>query len=209
MKYSALILAAGKHAGKGKSYEKALASFDKNVSVLEKTVSRFLEDTRCQQIVIVTNSADMRKVVEQHDTGKILHVMGGETRMQSILNGLTAVLEDVVLIHDGVRPWIRAEIVDRLLEKMKTEDACIAATPIHSAVITVDDGYMELPTCAPSLMQSQTPQAYKTSLVLKCYAKAIQNNFEAKDDALVVAQNSDVKIAVVEGDARNVRFMPR
>ncbi|AMC94473.1 2-C-methyl-D-erythritol 4-phosphate cytidylyltransferase [Erysipelothrix larvae] len=209
MNYSALILAVGKDASKGKSYEKALAQFDKHTSVLEKTVSRFLEDGRCKQIVIVTNSTDMRRVVEQHDTGKILHVKGGSTRIESVLNGLTAVLEDVVLIHDGVRPWIRQEVVDRILDKMETEDACVAATEVRSPIITVNDGYMESSVKTKGYYSAQTPQAFKTSLAIKCYALAQQQGLKDKDDAAIISKLSDTRIAVVKGDARNVRFMPR
>ena len=113
MKYSVLIVAAGKQAGQGLSYAKAHASFNNSNSVLNQSISVFMDDEKCQQIVIVTSAADMTQVVRASESGKIVYVKGGSTRQESVLIGLTAVGEDLVLIHDGVRPWIKQFLIDR------------------------------------------------------------------------------------------------
>lgn len=206
MNYTALILAAGKHAGEGLSYKKALKELNSGERVLDKSVKIFLEDERCKQIVIVTNSADLQKLVQSHESGKVLHVKGGETRSESVLLGLTAVSEDVVLIHDGVRPWIRHKYIDEILEKMATEQACVLAVKPKGALLRVEDGYVK-DMVNREYMQTQTPQAFKTSFILKCYTIAKGLDINVKDDAALVARVSDTKIAVVEGDIRNVRYM--
>ncbi len=206
MNYTALILAAGKHAGEGLSYKKALKELNSGERVLDKSVRVFLEDKRCKQIVIVTNSADLQKLVQSHDSGKILHVKGGETRSQSVLLGLTAVSEDVVLIHDGVRPWIRHKYIDEILVKMETEQACVLAVKPKGTLLRVEDGYAK-DIVRRDYMQTQTPQAFRTSFILKCYTIAKGLEINVKDDAELVARVSDAKIAVVEGDIRNVRYM--
>ncbi|NLW15211.1 MAG: NTP transferase domain-containing protein [Erysipelothrix sp.] len=206
MNYTALILAAGKKAGEGLSYKKALVELTSGERVLDKSVSIFLEDDRCQQIVIVTNSADLQKLVQSHDSGKIVHVKGGKTRSESVLLGLTAVSEDVVLIHDGVRPWIRTKYIDQILTKMKTENACVLAVKPKGALVQVEDGYIT-DIVRQSYMQTQTPQAFKTSFILRCYTIAKGLELNVMDDAELVSRVSDTKIAVVEGDIRNVRYM--
>ncbi len=206
MKYTALVLAAGKNAARGISYKKALAEMKTGESVLDKTVSVFLEDERCRQIVIVTNSADLQKLVQSHKSGKVLHVKGGETRVDSVLHGLTAVSEDVVLIHDGVRPWVQKSSIDAVLDKMETENACVLAIKPKGALLEVEDGYVKN-VFRPDYMQTQTPQGFKTSFILKCYTTAHHLGFDMMDDAQLVSRVSDEKIAVVEGDIRNVRYL--
>ena len=206
LNYSAQILAAGKRAADGLSYKKALAQFDKGQSVLDKSVSVFLEDPRCKQIVIVTNSADLQQLVQGHDSGKIIHVKGGITRAESVLHGLTAVSEDIVLIHDGVRPWVKQKYIDRIMDKMKTEVACVLAIKPKGHLLKVEDGYVS-DMVKRDYMQTQTPQAYKTSFILKCYAAAKSLGLNILDDAALVSRVSDEKIAVVEGDVRNVRYV--
>ncbi len=206
MDYSALILAAGKYAGEGVSYKKALAKIKGGKSVLEQSVSVFLDDPRCKQIVIVTNSADMIKVIHSHESGKIIHVKGGSTRRESVLVGLTATFEDVVLIHDGVRPWIRQKYIDKILEKMETEKACVLAVKQHGALLQVENGYVS-DFVKQDLYQTQTPQAFRTSFILKCYMIAERLGLNVLDDAELVSRVSDERIAVIEGDSRNVRYI--
>lgn len=206
MDYTALILAAGKRAAQGISYRKALAEINGGQRVLDKSVSVFLNDPRCKQIVIVTNSADLQALVQGHDSGKIVHVKGGKIRAESVLLGLTAVSEDVVLIHDGVRPWIRVEYIDRILEKMAHEKACVLAVKPKGALLQVENGYVT-DIVRRNYMQTQTPQAFKTSFILKCYTIAKSLNLNILDDAELVSRVSDERIAVVEGDVRNVRYV--
>lgn len=207
MKYSVLIVAAGKQAGQGISYAKAHASFNTSKSVLNQSISVFMEDEKCTQVVIVTSAADMSQVVRSSESGKIFYVKGGKTRQESILIGLTAVAEDLVLIHDGVRPWIKHELIDRLIEGVQGEKACVLAHKPSSSVRRVKDGYLVDQPDYEDLVILETPQAYDTSFIIDCYKKAISQGVTHLDDAEVVAAVSDVKVKCVEGDIRNVRFL--
>ena len=207
MNYSVLVVAAGKRAGEGVSYRKALASFNESHSVLAQSVSVFLEDERCTQIVVVASAADMKEVVGFSDSGKISYVKGGKTRQDSLLMALTAIIEKTVIVHDGVRPWIRLDHIDGLLERMETERACVLGVPIRSSVYSNEDGYLGKRVETKSLITTQTPQAFKTDLLFQCYRKACHEGIHYTDDASIVMATSDAQIAIVEGDLRNVRFM--
>ncbi|CAM3712274.1 2-C-methyl-D-erythritol 4-phosphate cytidylyltransferase [Erysipelothrix urinaevulpis] len=207
MDYSVLIVAAGNAAAEGKSYKRAFASFNEKKSVLGQTVSVFLKDDRCKQVVIVASSADLSRVVRSHDSGKIVYVKGASTRMESVLIGLTAVSEDVVLIHDGVRPWIRKDYIDRLLGRMGEEKACVLAIRPKGTLRRVENGYISEKIKTNDIVVLQTPQAFNTSFIIQCYAKAIDAGHNLLDDSDVVTAVSDVKIAVEEGDLRNTRFL--
>lgn len=207
MNYSVLVVAAGKDAAKGQSYQKALASFDESKSVLSKTISVFMKDEQCTQIVIVTNPADMNRVVTSSESGKIVYVKGTATRQGSVLIGLTAIAEDVVLIHDGVRPWIRQNYIDQLLVKMETESAAVLAIRPVGGVHQVENGYLVPEIMPENVVLTQTPQAFKTSFIIQCYRKAIKQGLHYLDDAQIVNAVSDEQVAVVTGDLRNSRFI--
>lgn len=210
MDYSVLVVAAGKRAGEGVSYEKALAQFKGNISVLEKTLSIFMEDNKCKQIVVVTNTADLSKLVTQKRAGKIIYVKGGETRHESVSNGLLAISEDVVLIHDGVRPWVQQEYIDQLLESMEKEKASVLAVPIKNAMRYVKDGYLQESVDVGDMYTIQTPQAYRTDFIIDCYIKAKEQGIDYyKDDSQIVSSVSDENIKVITGDIRNTRFIPK
>lgn len=207
MRYSVLIVAAGKQSAEGLTYAKAHASFNDSNSVLNQSTSIFMDDDKCSQIVIVTSAADMSQVVRSSESGKIVYVKGGKTRQESILIGLTAISEDLVLIHDGVRPWIKQYLIDRLLDGVKGEMACVLAHKPSSSVRRVKDGYLVEEIDTEGLVILETPQAYDTSFIIDCYKKAARENICFLDDAEIVSAVSSVPIKVVEGDIRNVRFL--
>ena len=207
MDYSVLIIAAGNAAAQGKSYKRAFASFNGNKNVLEQTVSVFLDDEKCKQIVIVASSADLSRVVRSQENGKTLYVKGAKTRMESVIIGLMAVSEDVVLIHDGVRPWIRKHDIDGLMSKMETEKACVLAVRPKGSLRRVENGYITDRVKTNDIVMLQTPQAFNTSFIIDCYKKALAEDYNLLDDSEVVAKVSDVRIAVIDGDLRNTRFL--
>lgn len=207
MNYSVLLIAAGKQAAKGESYQKALAQFKESRSVIDQTVSVFMKDPQCKQIVLVTNSADMIKLVQSASSGKIVVVKGGKTRQESVFTGLSAVSQDTVLIHDGVRPWLSQELIDRLLVRMETEKACILSIAPPTAIYEVVDGYIKQAVNTSHLAIAQTPQAFNTSFIFQCYRKALQESIYLNDDASIVRAVSEEPIAVEQGDIRNARFI--
>lgn len=207
MRYSVLIVAAGKQSAQGLTYAKAHAAFNDKTSVLSQSTSVFMNDPKCSQIVIVTSAADMSQVVRASDSGKIAYVKGGKTRQESILIGLTVISEDLVLIHDGVRPWIKQHLIDRLLDGVKGEKACVLAHKASSSIRRMVDGYLVEEVDNDNLVILETPQAYDTSFIIDCYTKAKEMGITLFDDAEVVSAVSDTRIKCVEGDIRNVRFL--
>lgn len=207
MRYSVLIVAAGKQSAQGLTYAKAHAAFNNSNSVLNQSTSVFMNDEKCMQIVIVTSAADMSQVVRSSESGKIVYVKGGNTRQESILIGLTAISEDLVLIHDGVRPWIKQPLIDRLVDGFKGEKACVLAHKPSSSVRRIKDGYLVQEVDNAGMVILETPQAFDTSFIIDCYKKAVQQGIQYLDDAEIVSAVSSVPIKVVEGDLRNVRFL--
>lgn len=206
MNYSVLLLAAGKGTRMGLGYNKMFFNLDGGETVLQHSIELFLHDSRCKQIVIVTNRTDMPKIVSTSDSGKIVMVNGGDRRQDSVMHGLMAIKEDVVLIHDGARPYVKMEAINRLLEAIVDHKACVLAIKPKDIIKEVKDGYVVNTIDSDQYMLIQTPQAYRTSFIINCYTKAILEGFESIDDAQLVELVSDVKIKVVEGNHSNYKI---
>jgi len=206
MDYSVLIVAAGKGDRMGLGYNKVFYLLKEGSTILDTTLELFLKDERCKQVVIVTNQSDLQKCVKKHEMGRIVHVAGGKTRQESVRSGLMAISEDVVLIHDGARPWCPRVCIDRLLEAMTSEQACILGVKVKDTIKEIRDGYIVRTIDREVLVQAQTPQAFSTKLILDCYRKAEENNLVATDDAQLVESMSDAKVRVVEGSYANIKI---
>lgn len=206
MNYSALIVAAGKGTRMGLGYNKMFYMLKGGKTVLEQTMELFLNDEQCKQIVIVTNRTDMPKIVKSNESGKIVSVNGGDTRQESVFNGLMAVKEDVVLIHDGARPWLQRPLVDRLLSAMETEKAAILAVKVKDTIKKVVGNYIERTVNRDDHVLAQTPQAFHTTFILDCYQKAFALGIEATDDAQIVEMCSEQRVRVVEGSYANIKI---
>jgi 2-C-methyl-D-erythritol 4-phosphate cytidylyltransferase len=205
MDYSVLIVAAGRGERMGLGYNKVFYMLKEGTTILDTTLELFLKDQRCKQIVIVTNPSEMTLAMKKREIGRIVHVAGGETRQISVHNGLTAVTEEVVLIHDGARPWCPMHCVDDLLLAMESYDAAILAVGVKDTIKEVEDGFIVRTIDRSRLVQAQTPQAFKTSLILEACKQAEIDNKKVTDDAQMIEMYTQTKVKIVEGSYTNIK----
>lgn len=205
MEYTALVVAAGSGRRVGLGYNKLLYKFENGKTILEETVQIFMKDERCKQIIVVSSGDDMETFTKLCSAGNVVFVLGGATRQQSVYNGLKAVKEDYVLIHDGARPWLSIACIDRVLEALQTEDACLLCVPVKDTIKEIKDGYVVQTHKRSDLKQAQTPQAFLTSLILAAYKKAMTQAIMATDDAQIVELCTDVSVKAVEGSYENIK----
>lgn len=206
MNYAVLLLAAGKGTRSGLGYDKMFMVLKNGKTVLQHSMELFLSDPRCKEIVVVTNKKDMPKILKSSDSGHVVMVNGGIRRQDSVINGLMAIKEDTVLIHDGARPYLSLDEINALLEAMESEEAAILGVAPRGSVKKVVDGYISKSIDKSSHVIAQTPQAFKTPFIIKCYLKAEQQRLEADDDAEIVELVSSAKIKVVSGSRNNERI---
>lgn len=206
MNYSALVVAAGSGTRMKLGFNKVYMRMKNGKCLLEETLSIFMNDPACSQIVVVTDPMAFRKEIGTECVGKIVLVKGGATRQESVHNGLMAVLEDVVFIHDGARPFLSRDALCRLKECMLIEKAALLCVPCKDTIKKVKDGYIEKTYDRATLVSAQTPQAFDTSLMISCMEKAMMEGFTGTDDASLVERYSNVKIAIVEGDYANLKI---
>ena len=205
MNYSAIVLCAGKGSRSGLTYNKMLYRF-KNKTVYEMTMEIFLNDERCKQIVVVTKEEELDDLKKLILSKKIDYVFGGKERQDSVSNGLQVVKEDYVLIHDGARPYLKKENIDDILECLNKNDACLLVVPVKDTIKVCIDGNIVKTLPREQLVQAQTPQAFKTELIKRCYQKGKDKNYIATDDASLVEYFENIEVKAVLGSYSNIKI---
>ena len=205
MNYSAIVLCAGKGSRSGLNYNKMLYRF-KNKTVYEMTREIFLNDERCKQIVVVTKEEELDDLKKLISSKKIDYVFGGKERQDSVYNGLQVVKEDYVLIHDGARPYLKKENIDDILECLNKNDACLLVVPVKDTIKVCIDGNIVKTIPREQLVQDQTPQAFKTELIKRCYQKGKDKNYIATDDASLVEYFENIEVKAVLGSYSNIKI---
>lgn len=205
MDYSVIVLCAGKGSRSGLGYNKMLYRFD-DKTVYEMTMEVFLSDIRCKQIVVVTKEDEIEEIKNLVSAQRIEYVYGGKERQDSVYNGLQIVNNEYVLIHDGARPYVTLDNINDLLECLQKNDACLLMVPVKDTIKLCKNGNVVETLPRAMLMQAQTPQAFKTSLIKRCYQAAKDTNYIATDDASLVEKFGDEPVKVVLGSYDNIKI---
>ncbi len=206
MDYSVIIVAAGSGSRLKLGYNKVYYKMDENTTILQTTMGKFLSDDRCKQLVIVTDMDLYGQMVNYTFCGRVMLAQGGKTRQESVFNGLLAVNQEYVMVHDGARPFVSVESIDRLVDCMEKHDACLLMVDAKDTIKQVVNGRVVTTYNRSECKLAQTPQGFKTSLLFDCYKKAFAENIDCTDDASVVELCSDEAVMMVEGDYSNIKI---
>lgn len=206
MGYSVIIVAAGKGERFSPTSSKILYQLPTGKRVIEQTIDVFMKSPSCNQVILVLNEEGMTYFKDKPKNGRMVLVRGGNSRQESVFNGLMAVKEDIVLIHDGARPWIEDAQIQELIQTLETEDAAILTIPVQDTMKVVKDGYIVDTLDRNALCRAQTPQGFHANEILECYKKAIQEGLETTDDAQLYQQITKKPIRCVAGSFANEKI---
>ena len=201
MRYSVIIVAAGSGTRMHLGYNKVYCRME-GKTILEHTMRLFLDDEECREMIIVTNSAQYIKEIDLFE-GRIVLVQGGSSRQESVANGLYAVKEEIVMVHDGARPHLSGKELSALKQAMKTEQAACLAVAVKDTIKQIRGDYILHTPLRKTLVAAQTPQAFKTELLFSCMQKAIESGYTGTDDCSLVERFSDARIRLVKGSYAN------
>jgi len=145
---------------------------------------------------------------------KVELVVGGEHRQQSVENALNAVAaaahdDDIVLVHDAVRPFVTGEIIQEVIEAAEKYGAAIAALPAVDTVKqverTAEGALIKATIPRASIVMAQTPQGFRYHVIKKAFDEASADGFLGTDEASLV-ERSGHDVAVVMGSPRNIKI---
>ena len=211
-KITAIVLAAGS-GSRMKSKTKKQFMEIKGKPVIWYSLFEF-EKSRVDEIILVTGKEDIDYCkIEKYNLKKIKNVVaGGSERYESVYNGLKEVTGNIVLIHDGARPLINNEIIERSIEGTIKSDACVVGVPVKDTIKRANkEGYIIDTPNRSELWITQTPQSFKTDLVKMAYKKMKEElekgntTLNITDDAMVVEEFTTNQVRFVQGDYKNIK----
>ncbi len=181
--------------------------------ILVHTLNRLSASPSVEALVLAVPPGDVEAVrdgiVAAYEIPKVRAVVpGGEHRQDSVFNALGAVdpKTDIVMIHDGVRPFIGPEIVERCLKAAAVAGGAAAGIPVPETVKEVDaDGRVVATLRRERIWIVQTPQAFRYQILLEAHRSAREEGFYATDDAAVVERYGSV-VLMVPGDPENIKI---
>jgi 2-C-methyl-D-erythritol 4-phosphate cytidylyltransferase len=143
----------------------------------------------------------------QCDVDRLLVSVGGETRGESVMNGLEDLPREVrhVLIHDAARPLIGDGMIDRVVVQARLGTGAIAALPVTDTLKEVDEkGRITRTVDRTRLWRAQTPQGFPRDMIERAYREAFQAGITATDDA-ALCERLDLPVIVVQGSERAMK----
>lgn len=166
------------------------------------------------EIVLVTGKEEIeycrQEIVEKYGLKKVKSIVaGGKERYHSVFEGLKAIEScDYVYIHDGARPFIDQELLQRACDSVHIHKACVVGMPVKDTIkIISPDSFAEHTPDRSTLWMVQTPQVFQYHLVLEAYKNIMQNpGVQVTDDAMVVEKMGQTKIKLVEGSYKNIKI---
>lgn len=189
------------------------------VPILVHTLRRIAASPAVYEIVVALRKneiagfrAQLEKQYPEILNTRLQMVEGGEHRQDSVANALGVVAadpEDIVLVHDGVRPFVTTEIISEVIEATEKHGAAIAGVPASDTVKQVDrtaEGALITATIPRErVVMAQTPQGFRYAILKKAFDEAAADGFVGTDEASLIERTGH-PVAVVMGSARNIKI---
>jgi 2-C-methyl-D-erythritol 4-phosphate cytidylyltransferase len=201
MKISAIIPAGGTSSRFGNT-NKLLEKIN-GKEVIKYTVDAF-EESNVDNIVICANKSIINQLNEIFKTySKVEIIEGGQTRQESVFNGLKHIDCDYVLIHDGARPMISTDLINQTIEMVKEKKALTVATKTIDTIKEVVDGKIVRTIDRSKLYNTQTPQAFEYNLIKSAHEKLYGQNYT--DDAGML-EGLGYDVYILNGSYKNIKI---
>ena len=202
---SAIVVAAG--AGKRFGEMKQFA-YLRGKPVLEWTLEKFQGHGEVTAVVLVLPDEQDLKHYRMRYPKIVEIVRGGERRQDSVWQGfrlLDAATTEVVLVHDGARPLVSADLVSRVIAAARADGAAVPVLPLEDTVKEVREGGVVRTVDRTLLARTQTPQGFLYTVLKKALYQARRDRFYGTDEAML-AERAGIPVRVVEGDPRNIKI---
>lgn len=178
------------------------------------------QDSFIDEVVLVTCTEEIeycrKEIVEKYSLSKVSAIVsGGKERYHSVAAGLMAIdSADYVFIHDGARPFVTEDILDRLFTDVCEYGSAVCAVRVKDTIKIADNqGFAITTPNRSSLWQMQTPQTFDFAIIRDAYEKLIDSEvrilsqgIDVTDDAMVLETFTNRKIRLTEGDYHNIKI---
>lgn len=207
---SAIILSGGRGKRMGADISKQFISIN-DKPILYYAIKKFMENELIDEIILVLPKDEIeyckKEVLDKNKLRVDKIVEGGDERQDSVLNGLNAIEKtDIVLIHDGARPFVTDKIIaDGIKAAKKFKAAAPGVMPKDTIKVKDINGLSKETLKREELIAVQTPQIFDYNLILECHNKVKENNIKVTDDTMVV-ETFGHKVFLYDGEYTNMKI---
>lgn len=180
--------------------------------IIAYTIEKFYNNSNIEDIVVVVKEDESeffkKEILDKYNFKNIKIAYGGKERQDSVYNGLKSLDEkcDVVLIHDGARPFVSDKIIDNCIEEAKEYKAIVVGVPVKDTIKVIDSDKNIVDTPNRSVLWAvQTPQTFDYNILIDAYKDAFKSGFYGTDDAMLV-ERIGYKVKMVEGSYNNIKI---
>ncbi len=206
-----VIVAAGTGSRMKKDINKQFIKL-KNKEIVAYTIEKFYNSENIDDIVVVIREDEEeyfnKNIKEKYGFTNIKVAHGGNERQDSVFNGIKMLKKecDVVLIHDGARPFVTDDIIKRSINKANEHNAIVVGVKVKDTIKVVSDNGNIVDTPNRSYLWAvQTPQVFKYDIITKAYEDAYNNNYYGTDDAMLV-ERIGYNVKMIEGSYNNIKI---
>ena len=208
---AAIIVAAGRGQCAGEGIPKQYRPMPDGGrdTVLARSISIFAENPAITKLCVVIHKDDVSLYEESlshcNKTDNVSFVFGGDSRQESVLNGLTALADappHAVFIHDAARPFASTELIARCMNGLSDKDGVVPALPVTDTLKKADNGLIGETVPRDGLFRAQTPQLFLFDKLFEAHKGAPQG---LTDDA-AVAEQAGLQVQLVAGEAQNIKL---
>ena len=209
MKVGAIIPAAGSGKRIGASVPKQFLEIQ-GKPLLHHTLTVFASCKLIDYVVLVMPRTDVDEMGEdwlnKYETVRAV-VVGGEQRQDSVYNGFNSLEEgtDIVVVHDGVRPFATPQMITATVEAAQQHGAAITAIPVSDTVKQAADGFVKQTVSRDGLWRVQTPQAFQCGLLQQAFKKAKKDSYYGTDEGSLVEYLGE-RVKIVPGSELNIKI---
>lgn len=212
LKIAAVITAAGRGSRFGGNVKKQFQLLG-GKPILARSVESFERSPSVTEITLVVPEDSLgycsEEIVGRFGFKKVKEIIpGGEERQHSVRRGVESLSDDtdIVIVHDGVRPFIGVDLIEEVIRQALISGGAIAAVPVKDTVKkSCHENHIEGTISRNSLWLAQTPQAFKYEILKRAYAEAEKDNFLGTDESSLV-ERLGVMVKLVEGSQTNIKI---
>ena len=211
MNVVALIPAAGFGSRMGAKTKKQYLRIGQR-PILFYTLSQFERCDFVSEIILAVPEEDLTfvasEIVDRFRINKVRKIVaGGKERQDSVRRALEAVegAPDLIMVHDGVRPFVTPEILEKAAQVAQQKGASVVGIPASATMKRVRDGLVQEALARQELWEIQTPQTFRTDWFRQAVARADADGFVATDDAALL-EHAGFPVHIVEGNSMNVKI---
>ena len=208
MTVGVIIVAAGRGRRLGGDIPKQYIPLD-GPPALRRSVEVFLAEAVVSNVLVVMHPDDSELYAEAieglSDTRLLSPVHGGDTRAQSVRNGLEQLVDgapDYVLIHDAARPFVSSRIIRDVVGALEEVEGAFAALPVVDALWRAAGDAADAPVPRDDLWRAQTPQGFRFQSILQAHWR---HDGEGADD-VAVAREAGMRVRLIEGSEQNYKI---